>query len=125
VPLQGDETSSTARDAYGSIAVALPADPETLCLMLLREEQRVKLGGVLDMFNVFRPSSTVSLDTERLLFDSYARLAVTDFWQRRSGPKAAPAAIADADLLLASGSLTRLGREFVEEMRRTVDSWSP
>lgn len=125
VPLQGDETSSAVRDAYGSIAVALPADPETLGLMLLREEQHVKLGGVLDMFDVFYPLPTVSLDTERLLFDSYARLAVADFWQRRSGHKAAPAASADADLLLASGSLTRLGREFVEEMRRTVDSWSP
>lgn len=124
VPLQPGRESTSARDAYGSVALALSDDPETLCVLLLSELQRVKLGGVLDMFDIFRRSPTVSPDTERLLFDSYARLAVTEFWQRRPGHTAAPAAMAEADLLLASGSLTTLGSAFVGGMCSTVDSWS-
>jgi uncharacterized protein len=126
VPLRGDgdHESSVARDAFGSVAVALPPDPQTLCLLLLQEFQRVKLGGVLDLLDLFDHSSSVSPDTEGRLFDSYARLAVADFWRRRSGYEADSATTAEIELLLASGSLTRRGREFVEEMRGTLASRS-
>jgi uncharacterized protein len=125
VPVEGEPTGSSVRDAFGSVAVALPPDPETLCLLLLRETQRMKLGGVLDMLQLFDDRmSTVSADTEPLLSDSYARLAVTDFRRRRPGGQTVTEAATDVDVILASGSLTRLGREFVEEMRGTLDAWS-
>ncbi|WP_345465756.1 FxsB family cyclophane-forming radical SAM/SPASM peptide maturase [Actinoallomurus oryzae] len=129
VPVVGEPAGSSARNAFGSVALALPPDPETLCVLLLRETQRIKLGGVLDMLDLFEPrASTVSVDTQRLLSDSYARLAVTDFRRRRSqgrfGIEAATDVKATLDSILASDSLTRLGRGFVEEMRRTLDAWS-
>lgn len=117
VPLRGEPASEAARDAFGSVAIALPPDAETLCVLLLDAAQRMKLGGVLDMLDLLRRRPSVSPDTEGLLFDSYARLAVTDFRRRRWGDTADSLAATDVDLLLTSGSLTRLGREFVEEMR--------
>lgn len=120
-PLGGEPASVAGRDAFGSVALALPADPEALCVLLLDAAQRMKLGGVLDMLDLLRRTPSVSRDTEGLLFDSYARLAVTDFRRRRWGDTADSLAATDVDLLLTSGSLTRLGREFVEEMR---GAWS-
>jgi uncharacterized protein len=121
VPLRGEPASEAGRDAFGSVAIALPADPETLCVLLLDAAQRMKLGGVMDMLDLLRRTPSVSLDTEGVLFDSYAQLAVTDFRRRRWGDTAGTLAATNADLLLTSGSLTRLGREFVEDMR---GAWS-
>jgi uncharacterized protein len=124
VPVVGEPAGFSARDAFGSVAIAPPGDAETLCLLLLRETQRMKLGGVLDMLDLFDRTSTVSADTERLLSDSYAHLAVADFRRRRSENRSIAEAARDVDSILASGSLTGLGREFVEQMRRTLDVWS-
>lgn len=121
VPLRGEPVSEAGRDAFGSVAISLPADPEALCVLLLDAAQRMKLGGVLDMLDLLRRAPSVSPDTERLLFDSYARLVVTDFRRRRWGDTADSLAATHVDLLLTSGSLTRLGREFVEDMR---GAWS-
>lgn len=125
VPLAGPEAMGSAvRDAFGSVAISLPGDAETLCLLLLREFQRMQLGAVLDLFDF---SANASDDT--LLCDSYAQLAVTDFWRRRALSTAefdeAQARTAKSiETLLGSGSLTPRGTEFVREMRSTLTSWS-
>jgi uncharacterized protein len=123
----GADLSDAARDAFGAVAAALPADPVTLALLLIREFQHVKLGAILDLYD---------LDdrTDGLLQGTYAQLAVTDFWRARQAATTGQAAetagqrfahgragTRDAiETLTGSGSLTPLGMRFVAEMRHSV-----
>ena len=58
MPLQpgpeGRDISAAARQAFGAVGVALPADPVTLALLLIHEFQHVKLGAVLDLYDSVR-----------------------------------------------------------------------
>jgi uncharacterized protein len=142
----GRNVSSTARNAFGSVAIALPDDPATLCLLLLHEFQHVKLGAVLDLFDLYDASDDRRYDApwrddprplEGLLQGTYAHIAVADFWRKRrqaeTGKKATEAARLFAHwhgktaqaiaTLEASGSLTSLGEDFVREMRSTLAAW--
>lgn len=147
VPLRpappGSDVSSTARHAFGAVAIALPADPATLALLLIHEYQHVKLGAVLDLFDLYDPDDTDLYyapwrddprPLEGLLQGTYAHIAVADFWRARRlldpGDQAAAAfarwrcQTAEAiDTLAASGSLTPLGERFAEGMRATVLPW--
>jgi uncharacterized protein len=121
VPLKAETpVISFARDAFGAVGVTLSEDPETLGVLLVHALQRVKIGATLDLLDLFQPSPPVPPDTERLLFDSYARLAVTDLRRRRVADEPDAVVTAKIDRLLASESLTPLGRTFVEEMRGTL-----
>ena len=146
VPLavsQGRDISATARNAFGAVAAALPTEPVTLALLLIHEFQYVKLGAVLDLYDLCDPTDDRLFHApwrddqhplEALLHGSYAHLAVTDFWRARQHITAGPAAEAaekrfvhwrahtrDAiETLATSGSLTPLGALFVEEMRHSV-----
>jgi uncharacterized protein len=140
---EGTDVSATARHAFGAIAAALPADPITLALLLLHEFQHVKLGAVLDLYDLYDPADDRLFHApwrddkrplEGLLQGTYAHLAVTDFWRKRQGITAGQAAEAagqrylhwrahtrDAiETLASSGSLTPLGAWFVDEMRHSV-----
>jgi uncharacterized protein len=139
------EVSATARDAFGAVAAALPADAATLALLLIHEFQHVKLGGILDLGDLFDPADTRLFHApwrtdprplEGLLQGTYAHIAVTDFWRGRrhaggaAGEVAAArfahwrAGTADAiETLAGSGSLTPLGERFVRGMRATVRPW--
>jgi uncharacterized protein len=143
----GRNVSATARDAYGAVAVALPADPAALALLLIHEFQHVKLGAVLDLFDLCDPADTGLYyapwrddprPLEGLLQGAYAHIAVADFWRIRypaladsAAALAAAAAfvqwrdeVLDAiDTLSGSGALTELGQRFVTVMRRTVADW--
>jgi uncharacterized protein len=139
----GREVSATARQAFGAIAAALPADPATLALLLIHEFQHVKLGAMLDLYDLYDPADTRLYHApwrddprplEGLLQGTYAHIAVTDFWRARraasTGPEAATAGQRFAhwrtqtayaiETLAGSGSLTLLGEQFVDEMRHSL-----
>jgi uncharacterized protein len=140
---EGSDVSATARHAFGAVAAALPADPVVLALLLIHEFQHVKLGAVLDLYDLYdrtddrvfyAPWRDDKRPLEGLLQGTYAHLAVTEFWRARqrvtSGPMATVARerflhwrahTRDAiDTLIDSGSLTPLGAWFVDEMRSSV-----
>jgi uncharacterized protein len=142
----GREISAAARQAFGAVGVAMPADAASLALLLMHEFQHVKLGAILDLFELCDPSEPRLFyapwrndprPLEALLQGSYAHIAVGDFWRLRrhrlSGPEAEDAAAKFAlwrmqtaeaiQTLLASGSLTSRGERFVEGMRATVVPW--
>ncbi|MGH3281199.1 MAG: aKG-HExxH-type peptide beta-hydroxylase, partial [Trebonia sp.] len=142
----GREISAATRQAFGAVAAALPADGAALALLLLHEFQHVKLGAVLDLFDLCDPADTGRYFAPwredprplgQLLQGSYAHIAVTDFWRARrhelSGPDALAAAerfarwrtlTAEAiETLAGSGALTQLGARFVDGMRVTVRPW--
>ncbi len=150
VPLQapgnGDSVSSAARDAFGAVGIALPPDAATLALLMMHEFQHVKLGAVLDLFDLFDPSDrslyhapwrTDPRPLEGLFQGIYAHIAVTDFWRRRR-EDASPEVAAESarqfghwhaetseavETLIASGSLTPGGDGFARRMRSTLASW--
>jgi uncharacterized protein len=140
------EVSATARDAFGAVAAALPASPAVLALLLIHEFQHVKLGAVLDMYDLYDKTDTRLFGApwredprplEGLLQGTYAHVAVTDVWRIRrhhvSRPDAEGAARRFAhwrahtasaiETLAGSGSLTPLGARFVDGMRQTVAPW--
>ncbi|MBT2209045.1 FxsB family cyclophane-forming radical SAM/SPASM peptide maturase [Actinomadura sp. NEAU-AAG7] len=148
VPLEapggGRSVSSAARDAFGSVGIALPESPALLCLLLLHEFQHVKLGAVLDFADLYdrhddrtyhAPWRADPRPLEGLLQGTYAHIAVADFWLRRTrSPEPAdealrhfhdwyPKTLAATRTLQTSGALTGLGEQFVASMRRTLESW--
>ena len=139
------EVSATARHAFGAVAAALPGDPVTLALLLIHEFQHVKLGAVLDLYDLYDPTDGRLFHApwredprplEGLLQGTYAHLAVTDFWRVRQEVTSGAAAdvagqrfaywrahTCDAiETLVSSGSLTPLGEQFVDEMQHSVTS---
>ncbi|HTU75327.1 MAG TPA: FxsB family cyclophane-forming radical SAM/SPASM peptide maturase [Trebonia sp.] len=139
------EISATARQAFGSVAVALPDSADTLALLLLHEFQHVKLGAVLDLFDLYdrndarlfyAPWKDAPRPLEALLQGTYAHIAVTEYWRarsRRPAPQAQEAAArfalwraqtsGAAETLAASRSLTALGARFVDGIRATLGQW--
>jgi uncharacterized protein len=139
----GRNVSATARHAFGAVALALPPDPATLALLLIHEFQHVKLGALLDLYDLFDTSDTRLFHApwrddprplEGLLQGTYAHVAVTDFWRARQRMDGSPAAAAAGrqyahwrahttsavDTLAASGSLTPLGAQLVAGLRRSL-----
>lgn len=142
----GHELSATARQAPGAVAAALPATPELLALLMIHEFQHVKLGAVLDCFDLYDESESRLFYApwredprpfEGLLQGTYAHIAVADFWRVRRGRltgsdrDAAEAHFARwrtqtaeaIEVLAGSGALTPLGVAFVGRMRATVGPW--
>ncbi|WP_141576638.1 FxsB family cyclophane-forming radical SAM/SPASM peptide maturase [Actinomadura sp. WMMA1423] len=152
VPLKdpggGRSVSSAARDAFGSVGIALPETPALLCLLLLHEFQHVKLGAVLDFVDLYDANDHAKYQApwredlrpiEGLLQGTYAHIAVADFWRRRAqSPDSGtaveacahfdewyPKTLSAVGVLEASGALTGLGEQFVAGMRTTLESWRP
>jgi uncharacterized protein len=142
---QGKDVSATARQAFGAVAVALPADPVTLALLIIHEFQHVKLGAVLDLYDLYdraddrlfpAPWRDDLRPLEGLLQGTYAHLAVADFWRARQEVTAGADSEAAAqrfaywhahtcdavETLRNSGSLTPLGMQFAIEMRQSLSS---
>ena len=140
---EGKDISAAARQAFGAVGAALPAEPVTLALLLMHEFQHVKLGAVLDLYDLFDPADNRLYRApwredprpfEGLLQGTYAHLAVTDFWRVREQVATGSAAekagqqyrrwhghTRDAiETLAGSGSLTPLGAEFVDHMHQSV-----
>ena len=143
---EGRDISAAARQAFGAVGVALPDDGETLAQLLIHEFQHVKLGAVIDLFELYDPADRRLFyapwrDDPRplpaLLQGTYAHIGVTDYWRARrhraKGVDAVTAAerfarwrvlTAEAiETLAGSGALTDLGGRFVARMRATVEPW--
>jgi uncharacterized protein len=134
----GSDVTAAARQGFGAIGIALPDSPATLALLLIREFQHVKLGAILDLYDLFEPADKLLHDRdpkplEGLLERTYANLAVTEFWRVRAGLGEQDQAEAAElykrwrartgvaiETLAGSGSLTKLGRYFVGQMRISV-----
>lgn len=135
----GHATSGTARQAYGTLGIALPPDPQTLALLVIHEYQHVKLGALLDLFDLYDKADTRLYyapwrpdprPLEGLLQGTYAHVAVVDFWRRRTD---ATAEIHFArwreqtwealGILEDSGSLTDVGSQLTERLRATMRPW--
>lgn len=142
----GTHRSGTARHAFGSVGVALPADGPTLALLLVHEFQHVKLGALLDIYDFYDstdnrlfyvPWREDPRPLEGLIQGTYAHLAVTDFWRtRREDTAGEQRSVAEANFarwrrdtgeavetVLGSGSLSRLGERFVRGMAEAVTPW--
>jgi uncharacterized protein len=142
----GRDLGASARQAFGAVGAALPADGNMLALLLLHEFQHVKLGALLDLFELcdraerrlfYAPWRDDPRPLMALLQGTYAHLAVTDFWRIRRQQLPEPAAATAAErfarwrmltaeaieTLAASGSLTSLGARFTAGMRATVQPW--
>jgi uncharacterized protein len=138
----GDVRPAT-RHAFGAIETALPAQPSTLALALIREFQHVKLAGLLELFDLVDPAGNRPHRAQAQagplegLYSAYANLAVTEFWRDRAELGESDHAearqryerwrahTADAiDTLTGSNSLTPLGAQFVEDMRIAISARS-
>ncbi len=84
--------SSTTRQAYGAVALALPADPSGVDELLIHEFQHVKLNVLLDIYELFDVKDTRRLrvpwredprPVEGVLHGIYAHLAVSHLWRAR------------------------------------------
>ena len=150
LPLANDvpsrEVSVTSREAFGAAAIALPASGAALALLIIHEYQHVKLGAVLDLFDLydrtdqrlfFAPWREDPRPLGALLQGAYAHLGVTDYWRVRRRAAAGPDATAAqeqfarwrmmtaeaVETLAGSGALTPLGDRFVACMRATMVPW--
>jgi uncharacterized protein len=143
----GADRSAAARQAFGAVGMALPADGETLALLLIHEFQHVKLGAMLDVVELCDPAAAEQLfyapwrddprPVEALLQGAYAHLGVTDYWRARRHRGEGADAVAAAERfarwraltaeaierLADSGALTDRGDRVVEQMRGTVEPW--
>ena len=135
----GSADSDGAEAGFGAIRSVLPDSPVTLALLFLREFQLVKLGAVLDLYDLCDPADERLYRTPwhqglcpagDLLRDAFVHLAVTGFWRGRAElgqDDQAEAAqryedgrmrvAAAAKTLADSGALTPLGLRFTEQMR--------
>jgi uncharacterized protein len=144
--VSGRDISATTRQAFGAIAAALPASGADLACLIIHEFQHVKLGALIDMFDLynrtdqrlfFAPWREDPRPVGALLQGTYAHLGVTDYWRSYRHLVTGAAALAAAErfarwrtltadtinTLAGSGALTSLGRRFVEGMRATVEPW--
>jgi uncharacterized protein len=136
----GRNISAASRHAPGAVALARPADPVTLALLLISGFQHAKLNAVLDLYDLFDPTDTRLFASPwgegkqhlvELFRDAYAHLAGTAFWRARQHHATGTAAEearrqfaqwqADTteaiETLADSRSLTPLGTSFVNRMR--------
>ena len=141
----GRDVSAAARHAFGAVGAALPADATTLAMLIIHEFQHVKLGAILDLYDLYDPADTRLYHApwredmrplEGLLQGTYAHLAVSEYWRTRKRITAGRAAQeagerfafwhghtrAAIETLMDSGSMTPLGMRFAGEMRRSVYS---
>ena len=130
----GREISAASRQAFGAVGTALPVDGEALALLILHEFQHVKLGAVLDMFDLCDPA-------ERRLFYAPWRdnprpigsccrartrtSAVTDYWRVRRHELEGAEALAAAERFARWRMLTAEAIETLAELRRADPARRP
>jgi len=138
----GNAASGTARQAFGALGLALPPEPDVLALLMIHEFQHVKLGAVLDLFDLYDESDTRLYyapwradprPLEGLLQGTYAHVAVVDFWRRKAEQGDIKAQIHFArwraqtwealEQLDSSGSLTGDGARLVTGLKQTLAPW--
>ncbi|MEV0879138.1 HEXXH motif-containing putative peptide modification protein [Micromonospora echinofusca] len=139
----GHPVSATSRAALGAIALSVPADPQTLALLLVHELQHTKLGALLDLLPLHAPDGPARYRAPwrwdprpvgALLQGAYAHLGVAEVWRCRRHEDVRCAfeyaywrvqtarAVAQ---LAGSAELTDDGRAFVAGMAGTLRDWEP
>jgi uncharacterized protein len=140
VPLRAPASggrSSTSRQAFGAVAVALPDPPGALDALLLHEFQHVKLHALSDLHDLFDPSYAPRLPVpwraeprpvEGVLHGAYAHLALAHL-ARSGGPADHERYVqyrswvcAAAAALTRTGALTRDGARFVAGMHAAAEA---
>lgn len=134
---------SAVRHAFGAVGMTLPRDAQALAVRLIHEFQHVKLGAVLDLYDLYDRGDTRLFHAPwradprpigALLQGAYAHVAVTRFWAaERDRRRSAADRMADRGFTLfrrwtvgalatlaESGSLTELGERFVNGMQETL-----
>jgi uncharacterized protein len=138
----GHAASGTARQAFGALGLALPPQADVLALLLIHEFQHVKLGALLDMFDLYDTSDTRLYyapwrddprPLEGLLQGVYAHVAVVDYWRRALERGDARAVVLFArwraqnweaiEQLETSGSMTEHGVRLVARLKATMAPW--
>jgi uncharacterized protein len=144
-PHPGGSISAASRRTFGAVGVSVPDDPAELALLLIHEVQHMKLGGLLDVTDLYReppgggtlyraPWRLDPRPVGALLQGVYAHAAVTRYWRAERtaarGPRARLAAVEFAHWrtqnatavteLSAARELTETGREFVSHLRGAV-----
>ncbi|MGC5379116.1 aKG-HExxH-type peptide beta-hydroxylase [Micromonospora sp. DT68] len=140
-PPSGNAVSATSRDALGAIALSVPADAQTLALLLVHELQHTKLGALLDLVPLYRPGGAARyrapwrLDPRpvgALLQGAYAHLGVAEVWRCRQHEGITAAfeyaywreqTSRAARQLAGAAELTAAGRSFVAGMTRALRDW--
>ncbi|WP_329489204.1 HEXXH motif-containing putative peptide modification protein [Kitasatospora sp. NBC_01246] len=146
VPLRpapgGEAVSAAARRAFGAVAASRPGDPVLLALALAHEFLHLQLGALLDLVPLHHPNGAAvhhapwrpdPRPVGALLQGTYAHLGVVDFWCAELAAGAGDTrraageftrwrghALTAGATLLDSAELTGHGREFTEELVRTV-----
>lgn len=139
--------SATSRQAFGSVAIALPDSAQDLALLLIHEFQHTKLWALMEMFELFDPADRCRFEVpwrpdkrpvEAVLQGVYAHAAVVEVWHDRwsrgaPGPAAAAAGAAFVfwreglarvlEDLLDSGALRPLGTRLIEPLAQRVADW--
>ncbi|WP_016697392.1 HEXXH motif domain-containing protein [Actinoalloteichus spitiensis] len=143
----GGNRSATHSDAFGSVALSLPADAAQLGAVLVHEFQHSKLSALLDLVPLadgvdparyYAPWRNDPRPAGALLQGVYAHLAVTDFWRRQrwqggDDPERATAHFEfalwlvqthfAARVLATSPALNAAGRHFLTTMSRRLSRW--
>jgi hypothetical protein len=135
--------SATSADAYGAVAMSVPADPVELAVGLLHETQHSLLNAVHHLFDLHTDPAALGYSPWRddprpasgVLHGTYAYLAVTRFWRTewQADPADRVAAFefarwraavaATANSLLIRDELTPAGHRFVTALRDEVQPW--
>jgi HEXXH motif-containing protein len=145
VPVEPDPAargiSATSADAFGAVAMSLPADAAALAVGLLHETWHSLLNAVHYLFDLHRDPDTQGYSPWRddprpasgVLHGAYAYLAVTRFWRAEAGTGCGVAAFefarwrsavaAAARGLLAGGRLTAAGERFAGALLDEVRPW--
>ena len=148
VPMRQGEAglrrSGTSLRAFGALALALPADVDTLSALLLHEMQHVKLIGLGDLYDLFDPADDRRFQVpwrpdprpvEAALHGTYAHLALAELWRSRARRRPDRQAshrslryrscVGEAiETLLNSGALMPDGVRFCLGMRASVEDWA-
>jgi uncharacterized protein len=118
-PQDGRGATAAARASFGAVAMALPDDPVTMARLLIQKFQHIKLGAILDLYDLhdpdggrlfFAPWGEGKLHLEALLRGAHAQLAVTEFWSARQTVRAA--------LLAQPCTARRAGRKRFADVNR-------
>jgi uncharacterized protein len=138
VPLRdhpAGQRSSSARQAFGAVALALPPAPRDLDALILHEFQHVKLHALLDLHQLLDPQDRRLVTVpwrpdprplEGVLHGTYAHLALAHYCRAR-GPAHQVAYLRyqawvsrGVAVLLSTGSLTVGGQRFIAGMLDAV-----
>jgi uncharacterized protein len=143
-PAAGSSLSGTAKQAFGAVALALPASIDMLSELLVHEMQHVKLTALCDLMDLFDPADPTryqvpwrsdSRPVDGVLNGTYAYLAVGDLWRfraRERGDSQAHGRFLECQsrvehgigILLNETALTSAGARFVRGMDSTLKAWA-